>query len=139
MNVGSYVELELVRIANVLGIMRWSKYFIKARGHAIKKNVLYDDTKFTILLAKNGCMSTGKANKHIQNQYFRITDKIALDKLTVKHRGMELMWVDGNMKPIKGNKFQLFRSALLGIPLKYDYNIDLRNIHSLFLTKAEAK
>ena len=65
-------------------------------------------------------MLAGKASRHIKNQFFLITDKIAQDKLTVQHRGTELMWVDGITKPLQGNGFWLFRSVLMGIQPDYD-------------------
>ena len=78
----------------------WSNYFIEAHGYTIENNVLYQDNKPTILLAKHGRMSAGKASKHIKNQFFLITDKIAQDNLTVQRRGTELMWADSITKPL---------------------------------------
>ena len=52
LNVGSSTESELVSIADVLGIMIWNKYFMEAQGYTIENNVLYQDDKSTILLAK---------------------------------------------------------------------------------------
>ena len=83
LNVESSTELELVSIADVLGIMMWSKYFMEAQGYTILNNVLYQDNKSTILLAKNGRMPVGKASKYTKNMFFLITDKITQDKLTV--------------------------------------------------------
>ena len=40
LNVGSSTESELVSIADVLGIMMWSKYFMEAQGYTIEKNVI---------------------------------------------------------------------------------------------------
>ena len=77
LNVGSSTESELVSIADVLGIMMWSKYFMEAQGYTIENNVLFQDNKSTILLAKNGCMPAGKASRHIKNHFFLIADKIA--------------------------------------------------------------
>ena len=87
---------------------------MEAQGYTIENNVLYQDNKSTILLAKNGCMSAKKASKHINNWCFLITDKIAQDKLTIHHRGTELMWANGNTKPLQGNGFRLSRSVLMG-------------------------
>ena len=60
LNTGSSTEAELVSIVDVLGMMMWCKYFMEAQGYAIENNILYQDNKFTILLAKNGRMSAGK-------------------------------------------------------------------------------
>ena len=56
MNVGRSTESELVSIADVLGMIMWCKYFMEAQGYTIENNVLYQDNKSTILLAKNGRM-----------------------------------------------------------------------------------
>ena len=60
-----------------------SKCFMESQGYLIKNNVLYQDNKSTILLAKNGRISAGKASKHIKNRFFLITDKIAQEELTI--------------------------------------------------------
>ena len=66
MHVGSSTKSELVSIADVLGMILWCKYFVEAQGYTIESNLLYQDNKSTILLAKNGRMSAGKNSKHIK-------------------------------------------------------------------------
>ena len=139
LNVGSSTESELVSIADVLGIMMWSKYFMESQGYTIENNVLYQDNKSTILLAKNGRMSAGKASRHIKNRFFLITDKVAQEDLTIKHRGTKLMWADGNTKPLQGDGFRRFRSVLMGISPNYDDDDERRNTHPALLPKAEAE
>ena len=70
LNTGRSTEEELVIIAEFLGSMMWCKYFMDAQGYAIENNILYQDNKSTILLAKNGRMSAGKNSKHIKNRFF---------------------------------------------------------------------
>ena len=137
LNVGSSTELELVSIANVLGIMMWSKHSMKSQGYTIENNVLYQDNKST--LAKSGRILAGKASKHTKNRFFPITDKVTHDYLTIYHRGTALMWADSNTKLLQGNGFCLFRFVLMGIPPDYDDNIERRNTPPLPLPKAEAE
>ena len=92
MNTGSSSEAELVIIADVLGMMMWCKYFTEAQGYTIDNNVLYQDNKSTILLAKNGRISAGKNRKHIKNRFFLITDKVAQGDLKIEHMGTDSMW-----------------------------------------------
>ena len=101
--------------------------------------MLYQDNKSTILLAKNGRMSAGKASKHIKNQFFLITVTIVQDELTVQHRGTEIRWADGNTKPLQSNGFWLFRSVLMGNQPDYNDDVECRNTHPLLLLKAEAE
>ena len=70
LNTGSSTEVELVIIADVLGIMMWCKYFMEAQGYSIENNILYQDNKSIILLANNGRTSSGKNSKHIKNRFF---------------------------------------------------------------------
>ena len=81
LNMGSSTEAKLVSISDVLGMVMWCKYFMEAQGYAIENNILYQDNKSTILLAKNGRMSAGKNSKYIKNRFFLITDKVAMGNL----------------------------------------------------------
>ena len=81
MNVASSTESELVSMADFLGMIMWCKYFMEAQGYTIENNILYQDNKSTILLAKNGRMLAGKNSKHIKNRFFLITDKVAQREL----------------------------------------------------------
>ena len=100
MNVASLTKLELVGIAGVLGMILWCKYFMEAQGYTIKSNLLYQDNRSTILLAKIGRMSAGKNAKHIKNKFFLITDKVAQGDLLIQHICMKNMWADVNTKPV---------------------------------------
>ena len=65
---------------------------MEAQGYTSESNVIYQDNKSTILLAKNGRMLAVKASKHIKNRCFLITDKVAQEDPTVQHRGTALLW-----------------------------------------------
>ena len=85
LNAGSSTKCELISIADILKMMMWCKYFIKAQDYTVENNILYQDNKSTILLAENGRMSAGKNSKHIKNRFFLITDKVAQGDLKVEH------------------------------------------------------
>ena len=108
MNVASSTESELVSIAGVLGMIMWCKYFMEAQGYTIENNILYQDNKSTILLAKNGRMSAGKNSKHINNSFFLITDKVAQREIDICHMGTRSMWEDVNTNPVHSALFILF-------------------------------
>ena len=63
LNTGSSSEAELVSISDVLGMMMWCNYFMEAQRYTIDNNILYQDNKSKIFLAKNGIMSAGKNSK----------------------------------------------------------------------------
>ena len=106
MNVASSTESELVSLANVLGMIVWCKYFMAAQGYTIESNLLYQDNKSTILLAKNRKMSAGKNSKYIRNRLFLITDKVAKGDLSIHHMGTKNMWADVKTKPVQGLLFE---------------------------------
>ena len=108
MNVASSTESELVSIADVLGMIMWCKYFMRAQCYTIENNILYQDKKSTILLAKNRSMSAGKNSKHIKNRFILITDKVAQRALEIFHMGTRSMWADVNTMPVQGAIFRLF-------------------------------
>ena len=137
LNVGSSTEAELVSIADVLGMMMWCKYFMEAQGYTIDTNVLYQDNKSTILLAKNGRMSAGKNSKHIHHRFFLITDKIAKKDLEVKYAPTKQMWADINTKPLQGTLFREMRANMMGIDVNYDDEKEWRATHPKLLPKVQ--
>ena len=138
MNVGSSTERELVSIADVLGMILWCKYFMENQGYPIKNNTLYQDNKSTILLAKNGRISTGKNSKHIKNQFFLITDKVTQGDLKICHMGTKEMWADINTKPVQGQLFRILRAEMMGVTVDYDDDAEQNCTHHLLLPNVEA-
>ena len=137
MNVARSTESELVSIADVLGMIMWFKYFMEAKGYAIENNILYQDNKSTILLAKNRRILDGKNSKQIKNRFFLIPDKVAQRELDIRHMGNKSMWADVNTKPVNGEIFRIFRSEMMGVPVEYDDDVDRRRTHPLLLTIIE--
>ena len=82
-NTAISTEAELVGIADAIGLIMWVKYFMEAQGYTIDSNILLQDNKSNILLAKNGRSSAGKKSKHINNLYFLITDNVQQGDLEI--------------------------------------------------------
>jgi hypothetical protein len=61
----------------------WTRYFTKAQGYGVKDNVLFQDNNSSILLEKNGKASISKRMKHINIQYFFITDRVSKEEVSV--------------------------------------------------------
>ena len=76
LNTGSSTKAELVGIDDALKYNMWGLYFTQAQGFEVKKNILMQDNKSTILMVINGRFSCTKHTKHIKNRYFMIKDKI---------------------------------------------------------------
>ena len=117
----------------------WCKYFMEAQGYTIENNILYQDNKSTILLAKNGRMSAGKNSKHIKNRFFLITDKVAQDDLKIEHMGTDDMWGDVNTKPTQGKRFRIMRAEVMGVSIDYDDDDKRMRTHPLLMPKLESE
>ena len=61
LNTGSSTEAELVGIDDALKHIMWGFYFIQAQVYEFTKNILMQDNKSTILMAKNGRFSCSSA------------------------------------------------------------------------------
>ena len=105
MNVAISTKSEIVSITDILGMILWCKYFMEAQGYTIESNLLYQDNRSTILLAKNGRLLAGKHSKQIKNGFFLIKDKVAQGDLSIQHVGTKNMWADVNTKPVQGLLF----------------------------------
>ena len=75
-------------------------------GYTIESNIIYQDNKYTILLANNDRISAGKNSKQIKKHFFLITDKVAQGDLEIRHKGTDDMWAVMNTKPTQGKLFR---------------------------------
>ncbi|EJK66514.1 hypothetical protein THAOC_12565, partial [Thalassiosira oceanica] len=53
-NVRSSTEGELVGLDDALPLILWSRYFMEAQGYTIEHNIVNQDNKSTLMLARNG-------------------------------------------------------------------------------------
>ena len=105
----------------------WGLYFIEAQGYEVEHNVLYQDNKSTILLAKNGRWSSSKRTKHINNRYFLVKDKIEGGELEIQHMCTDKLWADVHTKPQQGKLFYVMRSKLMNCPEEYDDEVERKH------------
>jgi hypothetical protein len=75
LNTRSSTDTEILGADDFMTAICWTRYFMKAQGYGVKDNVLFQDNKSSILLEKNGKASSSKRTKHINIQYFFITDR----------------------------------------------------------------
>ena len=93
------------------------------------KNILMQDNKLTILLAKNGRFSISKNVKHIKSRYFMIKDNIGKGKIVIQYFPTYDMWANINTKALQGSLFYKMRGRLMGIGENYDEDIERLNTH----------
>ena len=129
LNARSSTEAELIGIDDALPYIMWGLYFIEAQGYEVTHNILYQDNKSTILLAKNGRWSSSKRTKHINNRYFLVKDKIDRGELEVQHCGTKEMWSDVLTKPLQGRAYCEMRSNLMNCPVDYDDDAEREATH----------
>jgi hypothetical protein len=82
-NTQSSTETEIVGAADFMPAICWTRYFMKAQGYGVKDNILFQDNKSSIILEKNGKASSSKRTKHINIQYFFITDQVHKEEVSV--------------------------------------------------------
>ena len=133
LNTGSSTEAELVGIDDALNHIMWVLYFIQAQGYEFTKNIIMQDNKSTILMAKNGRFSCSKRTNHIKNRYFMIKDKIGKGEVIIQYCPTGDMWADINTKTLQGSALYKMRARLMGVDENYDDDIEEQNTHPYLL------
>jgi hypothetical protein len=70
-NTRSSTEAELIAVDDTLPTVQWKKLFMKDQGYDLE-TVVKEDNKSTMLLMKNGGLSSGKRAKHLDIRYFYV-------------------------------------------------------------------
>ena len=83
LNTDSSTTAELVGVHDVLPLVLWVPLFLKEQGYEVRENIVKQDNKSTILLAKNGKTSSGKQTRAINVRYFYITDQIKRGNMSI--------------------------------------------------------
>ena len=111
----SSTECELIGIHDVMPSLIWSKKFMEAQGLNVQDVILHQDNQSSILLAKNGRLSSSKRTKHIDVRYFFVTDRIKNKELSVEFCPTEQMIADFFTKPLQGRLFYQLRDLIMNI------------------------
>jgi hypothetical protein len=114
LNTKSSTEAELVGADDAAVMILWTKYFMEEQGYAIEKNILYQDNKSAVLLEVNGRKSVGKRSRALNVRYFFLSDQVEKGNLRIEYCPTEEMIGDFFTKPLQGEKFERFKSAILG-------------------------
>ena len=114
LNTRSSCEAELVGADDAATKILWTKLFLEAQGYSVKKNILYQDNKSTILLLENGKRSSGKRTRALNIRYFFLTDQREKGNLDVEYCPTGDMLGDYFTKPKQGQDFKRLRLAIIG-------------------------
>jgi hypothetical protein len=69
-----------------------------------------------MLLAKNGRTSSGRRTRHIDIQYFFVTDRVKHGEIRIEYCPTRDMVADFFTKPLQGSLFQKLRAIISNIP-----------------------
>jgi hypothetical protein len=67
----------------MMPIICWTCYFLLSQGYGNIENLLLQDNKSLILLERNGKTSSRKCTRHINIQYFFITDQVNMKEISI--------------------------------------------------------
>jgi hypothetical protein len=81
----------------------------------------------TMILMKNGRLSSGKHTKHLDIRYFYVKDLIDRGIVKLSHCVSDEMLGDFFTKPVQGKRFQILRDILLNIDSTVDHRSMLVN------------
>jgi hypothetical protein len=84
----------------------------------------------SLLLEKNGRISSSKQTKHIKAKNFLIKDYYKLGEIDLCYCPTDVMWADVLTKPLQEQKFRDMGAFLQNCPWDYDDDIEL-NIDQL--------
>jgi hypothetical protein len=115
-NTRSSTAAELVAVDDIIGPVLWTKRFLESQGYNIKKNVIFQDNKSSILLETNGRKSAGKRSRHLNIRYFFITDQKEKGNINIEFCPTDHMISDYMTKPVQGSKFKTFRKEIMNLP-----------------------
>jgi hypothetical protein len=116
LNTKSSTEAELVGVDDVMPLILWTQYFLNAQGYDVTENKVFQDNQSAILLKKNGRRSSSRRTRHLNIQYFFVTDRIQSKELTVEYCPTGDMLAEMFTKPLQGSLFRRFCSAVMNIP-----------------------
>ena len=100
---------------------------MQAQGFKVKKNIIMQENKSTLLMATNGRFSCSRHTKHIKNRYFMIKDKIGKGEIIIQYCSTGNMWADINTKAL--SLFYKMQAHLMWIDENYHDNIERLATH----------
>ena len=106
LNTKCSTEASVVAIDNAMAQVLWTRNFLAAQGEHITTTTIYQDYKSTILLTENGKQSSSWHTRHLNVQYFFVTNKIKKSAVKVAFCPKHDMLVEFFTKPLQGTLFK---------------------------------
>ena len=125
-NTKNSTEAELVGVDDAMTFVIWMNHFFEPQVRSIKVNsplkplgsdvTIEQDNTSAIQLERNGWKSSSKRTKHINVQYFYITDRLkAGDVSRVIYKPTGDMESDYLTKALQGKAFYAHHTTLMGL------------------------
>jgi hypothetical protein len=111
-NTRNSTETELIAVDDTLPIVQWTKKFMQDQGYDLD-TILKEDNKSSILLMKNGRLSSGKRMKHHDIRYFYVKELLDRGVVKIEHCSTEDMVADFFTKPLLGKRFKIMRGLIV--------------------------
>ena len=112
-NTRSLTKTKLVATDDYMPMLFWTNYFLPDQGYDCTNTLLFQDNQSTILLEKNGKLSSSRRTKHLKIRYFFVTDKINDGELTVEYCPSSKMIAAFFTKPLQGKFFLKFHKLVM--------------------------
>jgi hypothetical protein len=104
----------LIAVDDALPTVQWTKNFMQEQGYDLD-TLIQEDNKSTMLLMKNGKLSSGKRIKHLDIRCFYVKDLIDQGLVIITYCIPNVMIVYFFTKPLQGKQFQILRDIVINI------------------------
>jgi hypothetical protein len=121
-NTRSSTETELIAVDDILPTVQWAKSFMAEQGYELETEIREDNCS-TMLLMRNGSLSSGKRTKHLDVRYFYVKDLIDKGVIKLSHCMSDSIIADYFTKPTQEKRFLVLRNLILNL------NIDHPIVH----------
>jgi hypothetical protein len=111
----SSTEAELVGVYDVMPQVLWTRHFLKEQGYEAVDSIIHQDNKSAILMEENGRASSSKRTRHLNIQYFFVTDHVKSRKVSIRYCPTGEMVSDYFTKPLQGSLFRKMRNLIMNV------------------------
>jgi hypothetical protein len=118
--------------------MLWSVHFFEAQGRRVKATILYQDSKSSMHLEKNGMGSSSRRTRHILLRYFFVKEHVDNGIIESVHCPTDKMWADYFTKPLQGSQFYKLRDLIMNIEPSSPYHSSNMSVLSLIEFRNES-
>ena len=115
LNTQSSTEAELIGVNDAMAMVLCTHHFLKVQGYHINDNVVPQDNKNTMKLAKFGKQSSGHQTHHLEVHFSFVTNNMQRQKLWIEYCPTRDMLVDFFTKPLQRLQFQKLKKLILNL------------------------